>query len=67
MRLFNRPEEKRYYWQARLELGNEYMEISIQDCPRKEAKRLAQRQNQKFAEDYDRPLYHLVSLERMSV
>lgn len=55
------------FWIARLEAenSNHWMQVHIQDCTREEAERLAQRQNLKFAEDYDRPLYTLVSLERV--
>lgn len=54
------------YWIARLEdpKSRHWMEVTIQDCTRNEAERLAQRQNLKFAEDYERPLYVLKSLER---
>lgn len=54
------------YWIARLESGTDhhYMNVTIQDCPYSEAERLAQRQNLKYSEDLDRPMYKLVSLVR---
>lgn len=54
------------YWVARLEdeRSHHFMEVLVEDCPRTEAERLVQRQNLKFAEDYSRPLYKLVSLDR---
>jgi hypothetical protein len=54
-------------WVARLENADrtQYMIVQIQTCPEKEARRLAERQNLKFAEAYDRDPYTLVSLEKV--